>query len=253
MTSVTTITISTYEEAQKKMEKNNRKAPTKPKSSKEVGQPMVFDIIIDISVSMDTLYDELVKSFNTIMIPALAKASESYKGGMRIGCLLFSDELIPAWEGFKTLDELGKEPLKRSALNHSGLRGWTALYGAMRAGVLWTAAGMEYLRKRGEGEVAKGKIIVLSDGANNRPPEREAAVANAFNEIPALERRNIQSLIGFFKTGGGLSESDFQVMAKKTGFEGLGYYDLTKGKTLKEKQAAFRHYFEIFSSRAAAR
>lgn len=253
------ITIETIDEAKERIRANPKKGATPKEHGKEIGVPIFFDVILDISGSMSDFYDELVYCFNNIMIPALKKAGERYKGSLRIGCLLFSDELVPAWRGYRSLDELGQNPLKKKMLEQNGLKGYTALYGAMRAGILWTAAAMEYMREKGDGEVPKGKIIILTDGANNKPPMEEAIVMKTLASIGKENRKAFKDrgkdnlLIGYFNTSEGLSKNDFMKMAEKTGFEGLGFYDIAKGGTLEEKRAAFRHYFGIFSSQATNR
>jgi hypothetical protein len=238
-----------YEDVRAKVKSSPKNGATAPIGGYEVGKPIIFDIILDITGSMEDYYDELVDCFNKIMIPALKGASERYKGPLRIGCMLFSEQMVPAWEGFKTLDELGAAPLKRKMLDQPGLQSWTALYGAMRAGVLWTAAAMEHMREVSEGEVVpQGKIIVLTDGANNKPPMSESAVSSAFESLGRIERRNLQALIGFFKTDQGLTKKQFDDMAKKTGFTGLGFYEITKGGKIEDRRKSFRHQFGIFSS-----
>jgi hypothetical protein len=241
----------TFEDAKKKVRVNPNKGATQMNRKKEIGQPIIFDTLFDFSGSMSEFYGELIDCFNDIMIPSLKEASQRCKQSMRLGCLLFSDKMVPAWEGFKTLEELGPNPLKKNVLNKPGLQGWTALYGAMRAGVLWTAAAMEHMRENGRGEVPKGKVIVLSDGANNRDPKNESAVTDALSSIGKLNLRNLQSTIGFFNTEDGLSRSQFDAMVAKTGFTGLGFYEIAKGGSLEDKRKSFRHHFKIFSSQAA--
>ncbi|MFA4817502.1 MAG: vWA domain-containing protein [Parcubacteria group bacterium] len=240
-----------YEEVKAGVAADPKMRVTKMDRKSEIGQPIIFDVILDISGSMDDFYDELVNCFNEIMIPSLKEASKRYKGPMRLGCLLFSDELVPAWWGYKTLIELGPNPLKRSMLNQPGLKGRTALYGAMKAGILWTAAAMENMRDTGHGESPKSKIIVLTDGANNLHPLEESAVTKTLNNIGNENLESLQRVIGFFNTDDGLTESKFKKMAKDTNFEGLGFYDIAKGKDIKAKRASFRHHFQIFSSKAS--
>ena len=242
---------TTIEGFKKKVRDNPSLRAAPMKYGKEIGQPIIFDVILDISGSMELFYDELVDCFNDILIPSLKEAGERYKGSTRVGCLLFSEKLIPAWYGYKDLADLGKKPLKKAMLEQDGLRGYTALYGAMRTGILWTAATMEYMHKNGRGEMPKGKIIVLSDGANNREPRETASVIKSINSIDKLYAKNLQRVIGFFNTDDGLTRDQFNVMAKETGFEGLGFYEIAKGVSDKEKRASFRHHFKIFSSQAA--
>ncbi len=258
MITITITETEEYKKAKAKVKANPKKKGATPMDyKKEIGQPIIFDIILDISGSMKDFYDELVFCIMNILIPALEKAGERYRGPVRIGCLLFSGKLVPAWYGYKTLEEIRKNPLTRKMLDQDGLQGRTALYGAMKAGVLWTAATMDYMRETGRGEMPKGKLIVLTDGANNEDPLEESAVmrtvdgvgkanANAF-----FDKGMNNKVIGFFNTNDGLSETEFKEVCKNTGFEGLGFYEIAKGKSLAEKQASFRHYFKIFSSQAS--
>ncbi|GEM_PF-772956 len=258
------ITIENYDQVKAGMTANPEMAATPMDRRSESGQPIFFDVILDISGSMSEFYDELVSCFNEIMIPSLAGAAHRYKGPMRLGCLLFSKELVPAWRGFKSLKELGKKPLKRATLNQPGLQSTTALYGAMTAGILWTAAAMDHMRENGRGESPKSKIIVLTDGANNEPPKEEVAVVKALDSIGTKNRQALMGfgmddegkpkngkVIGFFDTGskaGGLTKSQFNTMVAATMFHGNGFYEIATGGTPEERQATFRHHFQIFSS-----
>ncbi|EKE15774.1 MAG: hypothetical protein ACD_11C00106G0014 [uncultured bacterium] len=244
------ITIETFEDVRKKMQAKPALAPTKIDHRKETGKPIIFNVILDISGSMDDYYKELINGFNSVMIPSLKQASERARGPMRLGCLLFSEKLVPAWRGFKTLEELGTEPLSLNMFDQPGLKGRTALYGAMRSGIIWTASAMEHLRQNSRGSIPQGKIIILTDGANNENPLDEASVSTAFNGIEKIDAKNLQPVIGFFNTSDGLTKEQFEIMVKKTGFTGLGFYDIARGKNMKEKQASFRHQFGIFSSQA---
>jgi len=205
---------------------------------------------------MGKLLEELVICFNEIMLMALKGASKRYKNPLRIGCLLFSDKLIPAWNGFRSLSDLGTNPLNIHMLKQPGLGGKTTLYGAMRSSILWTAAAREIMRenglKKGRNENPKGKIIILTDGANNNPPHDPAAVKKILTEIESEHAENIQPMIGFFKTTEGLTERQFEEMVRATGFEGMGFYEIASGLTIHEQRREFRHKFEIFSSRCLA-
>lgn len=240
-----------YEDAKKAVNASPKELGATPvKRGSEIGQPICLDFILDISGSMSPLYDELVNCFNGIMIPSLWKAHERYKEPMRIGCMLFSDKMVPAWWGYKSLKELGESPLKREMLDQPGLRNQTALYGAMRAGILWTSAAMKHMQENSTGgEIPKGKIMVLSDGANNVAPLETSAVTNALESI-GKNRQNIQRVIGFFdtSTNGGLTKPQFETMAKATGFEGKGFYEIAGGDDVEEQRRKFRHKFKIFSN-----
>lgn len=245
------ITIEDVDQVKETMKAHPEMKATKMDGNSETGQPMIFDVILDVSQSMNSLFNELVDCFNDIMIPALKGVCAEQKNALRLGCMLFSDKLIPAWPGYKSLKELGAKPLKRSAIDQPGLNGCTALYGAMRAGILWTAAAMDFMREEGRGGVPKGKVIVLTDGANNLEPQDITIVKKTMDEISKINARNLQRVIGYFNTGSGLTEDQFNALVNATCFEGLGFYDIAKGNNPKEQQASFRHHFGVFSRKSA--
>jgi hypothetical protein len=234
------IDIENIEKARKHLSLR-RKMPVTPISYRsEIGQPIIFDFILDISEPMRDFCTELIDGFNDIMITALKNASNRHKGGIRIGCLLFSDKIIPAWQGFKTLEELGPRPLKRAMFDQDGLHGKTALHSAMKSGILWTAAAMRHIHEKGRGEVSKGRIIVLTDGVNNMPPMDESAVANTFDSIGKIERRNLQAKIMLFNTAVGLTSDQFDKMCELTGFTSAGFIEIPKNAGPAERRASFR-------------
>lgn len=245
------ITIEDVKEVAQEKKRNPKMGgmrATKMDRNSEIGEPTIFDVILDCSGSMDDLRDDLVDCFNTIMIPALAGVCQRNKNALRLGCMLFSGQLIPAWYGYKSLKELGPKPLKREMLDQPGLGGGTALYGAMRAGLLWTASAMKEMSDEGDGETPTGKIIILTDGANTLEPSDPSTVKRT---VDGLGKAKVKKVIGFFNTSQGLKKHEFDAMVKNTGFEGVGFYDIAGGSDLKAKRASFRHYFDLFSKDAA--
>lgn len=228
---------------------------TPPDPDTEIGVPIVFDFIFDASGSMSEHYGELANCFNQIMIPSLHAASRRYNNPFRVGCLLFSDKLVPAWKGFKSLGELGEAPLNAEMFRQSGLGGQTALFRAMESGVVYTAAA---IRQFSSG--AWGKVIVLTDGANNLEPADPMKVKDFLTQNRD-NKKTFQTSIAYFKTGLGLSREQFDEMAKATAFEGLGFYEIakedseaskgdTKDTVIEQQRRNFRHHFRVFSSRS---
>jgi len=239
----TWIILTNFKDVRAKIEIDPEFGASPMDRKSEIGQPIIYNVILDISRSMEDFYDELVACFNRIMIPSLKEAIKRNKSPLRLGCLLFSEKLLPAWKGFRSLNELGSEPLKRSTLEQSGLQGRTALYGAMKAGILWTAASMEHMKDHGQGEVPKGKIIVLTDGDNNEPPMRKSAVTKARGSMDPLECENLSLSLGFLNTNNEISEVNFRNICRSTGFQDLGFYTSDKNNTLQDRRDSFKNQF----------
>jgi hypothetical protein len=240
------IALSSIDEALKQLASHPRMTVSPMDYRSETGQPIVIEVILDLSQSTEEFHAELVDSFNTIIMPSIREASRRYRGAIRLHCLIFSRGIIPAWYGFRTLEELDPNPLKQSLLGRKSLRGKTALYKAMRTGIVWTAAAMEHMRENGRGEVPKGKIIVLTDGANNAYPKKEASVVKTLDSISKLNQRNLQLMIGFLNTNEGLTAEAFETVAEETGFKNFGFIELTKGVSLEERRTSFRHQMRYF-------
>jgi len=224
-------------------EMREKREVTQVDPDKETGPPIVFDFIFDASGSMAERYGELADCFNTITIPSLREAAVQYTNPLRVGCLLFSNELVPAWRGFKTLEELGDRPMNAGMFRQPGLGGNTALFRAMESGVEWTAAAMKLL----DPDNAMGKIAVLTDGANNQEPMSPQGVANIMGTIQYP--KSFKTSIAYFKTGQGLSYEQFREMAAATKFEGVEFYEIAPKGNDEEQRRQFRHHFGIFSKK----
>ncbi len=238
--------VRSIEGARKQIAGNSKMAATPMDYRSEISKPMIFYFIFDISGSMTEFYDELVDCFNCLMLPVLKEASQRYKGAIRIGCLLFSKRLVPAWYGYKTLTEIGPEPLKRSMLIKKGLGGRTALYNAMRVGIFWTTAAMEYMRNNGRGEFPKGKVIVFTDGANTDFPKREKTVKKALDSIGNLNLRNLQPSVVFLNTNNGLEKGQVERMCEQTGFTLARIIKIDSDGNPGERKRSFRHQIRSF-------
>lgn len=234
------IAVKSIEEARKQMRKNQKMAAIPMDYRSEIGQPLILNIILDISLSMEDFYGELLGYFNDIMIPTLKEISQRHKRPLRIGCLLFSEKLVPAWKGFKDIRESGAIRLNNSKLEHKGLQRTTALYQAMRSGALWTVAAMEQMYEAGQGEFPKGNVIVLTDGANNEIPTEEKAVRDALDSIGKLNSRNLKTSIIFLNTDDGLIKEQLDEMCQKTGFTLTGSLKIKKSLDQEERIISFR-------------
>ena len=238
--------VSSLDEALKQLANHPRMTVSPMDYRSETGQPTVCEIILDISQSTEEFHAELRDGFNAIIMPSIREVSQRYKGAIRLHCLLFSRGIIPAWYGFKTLDELDQDPLKQSLFGRRSLGGQTALYGAMRTGIIWTVAAMEHMRNAGRGESPKGKIILLTGGANNAYPKKEASVAKTFNSIGKINQRNLQLMIGFFNTDNGQTAEALEIMAEATGFKNFELFEFAKDASLEERSISFRRQMRNF-------
>lgn len=236
------LTINNYIDAKAIIAGDPEMGASKIDYRSEIGQPILITVILDISRSMREFHDEIIDCCNNIMIPSLKKLDDRYKNPLRLKCLLFSEKIALTWKGYKSLKEIGPKPFKRIMLEQDGLQGRTALYGAMKTGVIWTAAAMEHMRKNGRGEIPKGKIIVLTDGANNEAPDEESAVLQASDGI--TRKNSIKPMIGFLNTNYGLTENEFLKMATATGFTSLGFSEIPRNRSLQEKRELFRRHFQ---------
>jgi len=235
-----------------------RKYPTEDEARAHYGTPLnekekrremvIFDLIMDISGSMSKYYEDLVWCFNSILLPGLQGASKT-RFSVRLGCQLFSDDIVSPWKGFLSLDEILTNPLKIADLKRTGLGGQTALFRAAVNGIQLTKAVSPILRPKAVPPLCK--VFILTDGANNLPPHSPSEVANAIKSFgkPTL----FQVAIAYFKTNDGLSEDAFKKMANEAGIGKNRCYfaDLTNQKmanNLDLQKKEFRRYFEIFSS-----
>lgn len=243
------IAVKSIGEARKQMMKNQKMAAAPMDYRSEIGQPLILNIILDISLSMENFYDELIEDFNDVIILTLKEISQHYRRPLRIGCLLFSEKLVPAWKGFKNIRGFGSIRLNKSKLDRKGLQGTTALYQAMISGVLWTVAAMERMHETGQGEFPKGNVLIVTDGSNNEIPREERAVRNALDSIGKLNSRNLKTSIIFLNTDDGLTKEQFGEMCQKTGFNPVGFLEIKLGSNREERKISFRRQIQnIFRS-----
>ncbi|GEM_PF-5575006 len=227
------------EEAMIELKEKKRVAPIDYRT--EPGQPMVFDLILDVSSSVRDHY-ELMTLFNEQIIPPLYSAIERYHSATRLGCVLFSHRLVPAWKGFKKPQELGPAPLNHTMFNRPArLQDSTALYRAMQQGILWTTAAVKALDETSQGNMPYGRIIVLTDGVNNASPHR-------YKAIPILMKNAndpydfLKGSLFCLKTENGLSENQFQALGDVTSFKPIDF------DTLVTQEASRGRMINLFRS-----
>ena len=209
------ITIDSLEKANKVLKLFPALGAKKMDYDSEIRQPNILQIILDVSGSTEKLHIKLIEYFNKSLIPVLRKRELHDKECIRLGCLLLSDKLIPAWRGYKSLKELDLHPLKSETIDQSGLGCGTALYGAMRTSIFLTAAVISRMLDEGDGEVPTGTILILTDGMNTRPPESASVVKNALKEIGRIRLRTRMFCLNS-------EDVRFQEVTKATGFQSMG-------------------------------
>jgi hypothetical protein len=180
------------------------------------------------------------------MLPSLSQVKEKYAKTLRIGSFVFSDEIVPVWNGFKSINSALRYPLSMSTIKKTGNKR-TALYRTMIKCLGQSANAANQANKSGDPSVpAKIKICILTDGANNLDPHDENTVKQITSQIQ--DKNQVQLVLAYFKTDDGLSIDQFNAMAKATGFDHKTYYfDITEGKNVDERARNFRRFFGILS------
>lgn len=228
---------------------------TTPLNSKEKSaRELIFmDIIFDVSGSMCDYYTELVSCFKEILLPGLKEASRVNVAAMRLGCVLFSSSIALPWDGFKSLDEVQANPLSMHHLQQDGLRNQTALYKAIIKGVRGTTMNARIAMEKNCISMPLRKIMILTDGANNLAPfDTESVLQEIQGAEFSLDEKQDQVSLAYFKTRQGLSENEFQQIARRIGINDFYTADLTgtgSKNDLETRKSLFREHFEIFSSR----
>lgn len=223
----------------------------KPLKEDERNQRIIMNIGIDVSGSTQELWGEMTECFNGIMMPSFQQVARHYRKVLRIGAVVFSEKIIPIWDGFEDVETItGSNGGKREKLTENIIRqaqnGQTALYRTMIQCLKYSATAKRHLDdSKISGNPAKIKICILTDGANNMVPLDAAEVKEIANLI--TDRRQIQLVLAYFKTKDGLSFDEFQAMTKATGFDDNPYYFDTSHGTKEERAKKFRRFFEIVS------
>jgi len=212
--------------------------------TREHNQRIVMSISMDVSPSIGEIYPEIIFSFNEIMIPSLIKVKKKYQRTLRVGATAFSDYIVPIWNGFENCDEIQDKRLTMETIKKTNPNG-TALYQAMIETIQVAINAANQISKDEDTTPAKVKVLIVTDGANNRLPTDAREVRRITEELQ--DNRRVQLALAYFKTSHGLNRDQFNSMAKATGFFKENYYfDISSG-TLEERKRSFRHFFGILS------
>lgn len=224
---------------------------TKPLDEHETNQRIIMNIGIDVSGSTQELWGEMTECFNGIMMPSFEQVVQKYNRVLRVGAVVFSEKIVPIWDGFQDIKTItgsnsGKGHNLTTGIIKQADNGKTALYRTMIQCLKYSATAARYLdNSQPPGNPAKIKICILTDGANNMDPLKSAAVKEITDLI--TDRRQVQLVLAYFNTNDGLTNDQFQAMAKATGFNDAPYYfDQVKGNK-EERARHFRRFFKIIS------
>ena len=214
------------------------------KRSMEIeGEPIFLKFVLDGSGSMNAIKRELVNSFNRDCIGALHAVNTKERACIRASGAVFSDGYEDLWYGYRMLPELIAAPVQLSQVNGPGLGGGTALYGA-------TLKGYGQLVKastRFAGTLnkwASAKLVVMTDGANNRDPTDE----NDVHKVITWKERGVtvQKLLFYFKTEDGLDKVTFGRNSARCGFDETFFLD-EHGTDPQSLQRAIRSAMKLMS------
>lgn len=236
---------------------NEKGVYTKPLGEKETNQRIIMNIGIDVSGSTQELWGEMTDCFNSIMMRSFQQKVEEYRKVLRIGAVVFSEKIVPIWNGFEDIATVtGSNGSKSRKLTIDIIKqadnGKTALHQTMIQCLKYSATAANYLDSQREmpGNPAKIKICILTDGANNMDPLNAEAVRKITSTI--TNRRQIQLVLAYFKTEYGLSFDEFQVMTKNTGFDDEPYYFNQIGGNKEKRARNFRRFFEIVTGQTSS-
>ncbi|MDD5289845.1 MAG: VWA domain-containing protein [Patescibacteria group bacterium] len=210
--------------------------------------------ILDRSPSMADVGPLLLKGFNEDLVPAIKEAREDDISTLRIGGSSFSSDITQIWgrpENGKTIyfHELEKLPLLTSA-EYNPSRGWaTALHAAIIDGCAKAMAYAGELRKE-YGIQPEVDVIVLTDGANNEPPNDLQPVQSV---ITGSRKDLVRFVFFYFQTKGGLA--DPEGYARELGFdpENTQVFAKKKSETDKEYKSRFRRMMRVMSRVSASK
>ncbi len=213
--------------------------------TKEGQGAIVLHLLIDASDSMKDMMPTVVRTFNGIVIPALQGAADRYVKAFRIGCVAFSDEVVPIINGFRTMEKASRQ-LNASAFDRSELYQNTKLYGAMISGFHAACRARKELQTRDRITNTRIKLVILTDGANNLEPKGTDGEAKVRALYGIQDAELVQTTLMYFHTDWGVNKPEFNRIANATGCSSRLYID-GLGKSLAEKQATFRHELDIWS------
>lgn len=199
---------------------------------------IVLCFVLDQSPSMMPVEQEVISTFNDLLIPALKGASKRNAQSLLIGGFAFNETVTPLWGGgFQRLEDLPKLT-RRDYNTHSGSR--TALYQATLDGLTATTAYAASL-VQGTGIVPRIIVVVISDGANNCNPYDASDVRRVAKD---LSIETCKLAFAGFESG---ESVNFHDIAQEMGFE-VFESKIQGSETEADTQRRFRHLINVVSS-----
>lgn len=208
-----------------------------PISEIETDDVTLIFFILDQSSSMEPVEQDLISGFNDILIPGLKGGSQDIVSTIEIGGLVFNYNIQAMWGGgFQKLEDL--PPLTKSDYSTSGS---TALHQAVLDA--FTAVSVRTTQIMNElGIPPKVMFVILSDGANNNPPDDPADVKKVAD---SLSNEIFVKAFAGFETW---EPVDFKQIAKDIGFGKPFEMKKQPGESDDEMKRRFRHLLGIMSS-----
>lgn len=207
--------------------------------------------ILDRSPSMEDVGDMLLEDFNAELVPAIREARQDDVSTLRIGGTSFSSDIItPIWKKsgvyFHSLENL--PPLTK--VDYDPSRGYaTALHEAIIDG---STRAIKYASEEQArtGIAPDVDIIILSDGANNRPPHNPASVRTV---IEGRDKNRVRFAFFYFETDMGLD--DPANYGRELGFdpEDIQVFAMKPGETREERRRRFRCMMRVMSRVSASK
>jgi len=222
-------------------------------SQESRGEPILINMLVDCSGSMDPIKPELANSLNEAYIGALNGVNRSQWPLLRIHAEVFSDESFPLWDGFKAIWELSPNTVRLSQLNGSGLGGGTALFQSIKDGYRQLMDASKKMSEQLNNRIVNAKLIVLTDGANNRDPQGNSGMSQ-IRQMFICERSyaSPNTYLAYFKTGQGVSEKEFTDTATACAFNEVLIFD-QHGTDISSLRRQIRHTIKLLSDRGLAR
>jgi hypothetical protein len=204
-------------------------------------EPNLINLLVDGSGSMDPIKGELAKAIMDDFIGAFRGINQNERPLVRVGAEVFGTEIKPLWDGFKAIWELDKIRVTESQLNGPGLGGWTALHKSTMTGfghLLQASSDIADSMNKN----ALGKLIVLTDAANNCEPKGQNGINQVFKTFRhPQENVEITKILVYFETELGLNEAEFINTANECGFDEIILFTGLDHKNLqKEIRTAIR-------------
>lgn len=200
---------------------------------------------VDGSGSMGDVVNDVLDSFNDVIIPGLCAEvlDAGIVGGIRVGGISFSSGINHLWGG-------GVQPIKDvPSLTRSDYYsgGMTALHQAVLD--LMTMGATQALQlSQITGTNPEVTLVCLSDGGNNQSPMDSGPIRDA---MKALDPEIFTTVFIGFETNWGAD--DFQQIAEDLGFREIQEVKAKPGETVEEQKQRFRNCMGVFSQKLIQR